>query len=338
MANNKSKDHDLHDQHDQHNNHDHLHDHAGSHAHSHAHSHTRGHGHSHAHAHGTDGNIGVAFFLNLSFTIIELIGGIFTNSIAIISDAVHDFGDSLSLGLAWYFQRLSKKGSTPQYTYGYKRFSLLGAIINSIVLVVGSIYILTEAIPRLLAPQETNATGMFVLAIVGILINGAAVLRTRKADSLNERVVSLHLLEDVLGWVAVLIGSIVMHFTGFKIIDPILSIVIAGFVLINVFKNIKEVLPILLQGSSAEVDRGHIIMELSEINEVGSIHDLHIWSLDEAYHVLTLHVVLKKDYTAGELAELKNKIRTALTEEGIKHCTIEFESPGEECSLEDCVS
>jgi cobalt-zinc-cadmium efflux system protein len=158
--------------------------------HEHEHEHRHKHKHEHVHHHGGDGNIGVAFFLNLTFTVIELIGGIFTNSIAIVSDAVHDFGDSLSLGLAWYFQRLSKKGGTKQYTYGYKRFSLLGAIINSVVLIVGSVYIISNAIPRLLIPQQTNATGMFALAVVGILVNGAAVLRTRKATSINERVVS----------------------------------------------------------------------------------------------------------------------------------------------------
>ncbi len=309
-------------------------------AHEHKQGHSAGHnhsGHSHAHAHGGDGNINVAFFLNLGFTVIELVGGLFTNSIAIISDAVHDFGDSLSLGLAWYFQKLSEKGSTKQYTYGYKRFSLLGAIINSVVLVVGSVYILSEAIPRLLAPQETNAAGMLLLAILGIIINGAAVLRTRKANSINERVVFLHLLEDVLGWAAVLLGSIIMHFTGWSIIDPLLSIVIACFVLVNVFKNIRQVLPILLQGTPADVDREHIVEELQEIKHVGGIHDLHIWSLDEEYKVLTVHVALSEKLPAPEVAGLKNTIRAVLKEEGIQHATIEFETSDEACGFMDCV-
>ncbi len=302
-----------------------------------AHDHDHQHGHSHAHAHENDGNIGVAFFLNLSFTLIELAGGLFTNSIAILSDAVHDFGDSLSLGLAWYFQKLSKKGSTKQYTYGYKRFSLLGAIINSVVLVVGSIYILAESVPRLFAPQETNAAGMLILAVVGIAINGAAALRTHKAESINERVVSLHLLEDVLGWAAVLVGSIIMYFTGFTIIDPILSVVIACFVLFNVFKNIKEVLPILLQGTPAEIDSEHIVTELNELPQIGGVHDLHIWSLDEAYNVLTVHVALAEALPTASLVALKRSIRSILDEEGIQHATIEFESPDEDCGFEDCV-
>ncbi len=288
---------------------------------------------SHDQSQGGGGNIGAAFFLNLSFTIIELIGGIFTNSIAIISDAVHDLGDSVSLGLAWYFQRLSRKGSTNQYTYGYKRFSLLGAIINSIVLAVGSVYILSQAVPRIFQPQEVSAKGMFVLAIAGIIINGAAVLRTRKAVSINERVVSLHLLEDVMGWAAVLLGSVIMYFTGFTIIDPILSVVIAGFVLFNVFRNIRQILPILLQGIPADVDREHIIGELTELSQVRDVHDLHIWSLDEEYNVLTAHVALTEAFPGNNLAELKNTIRSVLKAEGIEHATIEFEAPDEACAF-----
>ncbi len=232
---------------------------------------------------------------------------------------------------------ISRSCSTSQYTYGYKRFSLLGAIINSIVLVVGSIYILAEAAPRLFEPQETSAPGMFLLAIMGILVNGAAVLRTRKANSINERVVSLHLLEDVLGWAAVLAGSVIMHFTGLTIIDPLLSLLIACFVLFNVYKNIKQILPVLLQGAPADVDREHIIGELREIDHVGNVHDLHIWSLDEAYNVLTVHIALTEVMPPADVIALKNEIRAVLGEENIQHATIEFETPGESCVFANCV-
>lgn len=296
-----------------------------------------GNTHTHNHSQSEKSNIGLAFFLNASFTVIELIGGFLTNSIAILSDAVHDLGDSISLALAWYFQKLSKKGSTKQYSYGYKRFSLLGAIINSIVLVAGSIYILLEAIPRLFSPQETNAKGMFLLAIFGIIVNGIGVLRTRKAKSINERVVSLHLLEDVLGWAAVLVGSAVMYFTGWTIIDPILSLFIACFVLSNIFKNIRQVLPILLQGTPIEIEQEHIIEKLKEIEDIANIHDLHIWSLDEEYAVLTVHIILNETLPMEKLAELKRKVRSILRTEGIQHVTIEFEMPNEECVFENCV-
>lgn len=295
------------------------------------------HIHNHSHSHSQKSNIGTAFFLNLAFTVIELVGGVFTNSIAIISDAVHDFGDSLSLALAWYFQKLSKKGNTKQYSYGYKRFSLLGAIINSVVLVVGSIYILSNAIPRLLSPQETNSKGMFILAVIGIVVNGIAVLRTRKASSINERVVSLHLLEDVLGWAAVLVGSVVMYFTDWTVIDPVLSIGIACFVLFNVFKNIKQTLPILLQGTPVEIEQENIINKIKEIEYINNIHDLHIWSLDEGYNVLTVHVTLKATLHMEKLVDLKEKIRSVLKEAAIHHATIEFEMPDEKCVFENCV-
>jgi len=259
-----------------------------------------------------------------------------TNSVAIMSDAVHDFGDSLSLAFAWYFQRLSKKGSSSSYSYGYKRFSLLGAIINSVVLIIGSIYILSEAIPRILEPQETNAGGMFLLAIVGILVNGAAALRTRKATSINERVVSLHLLEDVLGWAAVLVGAAVMYFTGLTIIDPILSIAIACFVLFNVYRNIRQTLPILLQGTPHDVEREHIVALLTALPQVAGVHDLHVWSLDEEYNVLTLHVLLSEPLAAQPQAALKQQIRELLKAENVQHATIEFEAQGEACELEKC--
>ena len=303
----------------------------------HEHNQCRSHGHNHSHSHDSGSNIGVAFFLNLSFTFIELIGGMMTNSIAIISDAVHDFGDSLSLGLAWYFEKLSKKGSTKQYSYGYKRFSLLGAIITSVVLILGSVYIVSEAIPRLISPQETNAKGMFLLAILGIVVNGAAVLRTRKGSSINERIVSLHLLEDVLGWAAVLVGSVVMYFTELTIIDPILSVGIAFFVLFNVFVNIRQTLPILLQGTPVTIEREHIVEKIKTIEAIENIHDLHIWSLDEEYNILTVHVILKEKLPLEKLTELKKNIRDVLKEEKIQHATIEFETKDENCDLHECV-
>ncbi len=293
--------------------------------------------HNHSHAHDDKNNIGLAFFLNLIFTVVELIGGMLTNSVAILSDAVHDLGDSLSLALAWYFQRLSRRGRTVRYTYGYKRFSLLGAIINSVVLIVGSIYIISEAIPRLFAPEPTSARGMFLLAILGIVVNGIAVLRTRRGRSINERVVSLHLLEDVLGWAAVLVGAVVMYFTGWTVVDPILSLVVAGFVLINVYRNIRSALPILLQGTPSEVNPEHIELILKNIDDVGDIHDLHIWSLDESYNILTAHLVTTESLTMPQMAELKNSVRSALKKNGIQHATLEFEIPGEDCEYQNSI-
>ncbi len=320
-----------------HHHHDNQHDHSNC-EHKHSHDH-HGHSHSHLHGHAHDvENIKMAFFLNFGFAIIEIIGGFFTNSMAILSDSVHDLGDSLSLGMAWYFQNFSKKKSNKKYTYGYKRFSLVGAMVNAIVLTVGSVMILLETIPRLFNPEHADPKGMIFLAILGIIINGMAVLRLKKGTNLNERVVSLHLLEDVLGWVAVLIGAIIMLFADLPIIDPILSLLIAGFILFNIFKNLKELFRIILQGSPLNIDIDKAIDKIKELDEVANIHDLHSWSVDGEYNVTTLHVVLRNNNALSDNAEIKQNIRNILKEENIQHTTIELEYEKEECEMKNCTA
>ena len=289
---------------------------------------------AHDHHHGEVKNIKTAFFLNLFFTLFEIVGGFFTNSMAILSDAVHDLGDCLSLGLAWYFQKISNKRSDSSYSYGYKRFSLLGAIINSIVLTVGSIFILLEAIPRIFHPEKTQAAGMFFLAIVGVLVNGLAFYRLKKGSSLNEKVVSLHFLEDVLGWVAILIGAIIMYFFNVPFMDPVLSVGIAIFILSNVYKNIRQTLHIILQGIPVDIDIAEISEQLQQFKGIEDIHDLHIWSVDGSYNILTVHVVMNNLLEVTKITVLKDKIRNALKQKGIQHATIEFETAEERCDFE----
>jgi cobalt-zinc-cadmium efflux system protein len=291
-----------------------------------------GHNHDHSHHH-AEGNIKIAFFLNLGFTIIEIIGGLYTNSLAILSDALHDLGDSLSLGLSWYFQKLSGKGRTKTFTYGYKRFSLLGAIINSIVLLIGSVVILTKAVPQVFAPEQTNVEGMLYLSILGILVNGAAVLKLRKGPTINEKVVSLHLLEDVLGWVAVLIGSIIMMFTNAPFIDPLLSVLISLFVLYNVYKNLRKSFLVILQGIPEGLSIPSIEQKIHDMPEVIDVHDSHAWSMDGQYNVFTLHLRLAQDYTLSEQAKIKNRVRQLLEGEPINHITIECEGKDEGCKV-----
>lgn len=295
----------------------------------HAHQH---HHHDHHYGHTDVKNIRAAFFLNLSFTIIELVGGLITNSVAILSDAVHDLGDSFSLGLSWYFQKVAKRPRTKEYTYGYKRFSLLGAVINSVVLLVGSILILTHAIPRLFNPQHPDVKGMLLLAVLGVIINGMAVLRLRKGSSINERVVSLHLLEDVLGWLAVLVGAGIMYFVDAPFIDPLLSILISLYILYNVYRNIRQSLRIILQGSPSHLDMEEVKRSLLGIGEVQDVHDLHAWSVDGEYNVMTVHVVLRSAFPMEAQHRLKLEIRDKLLSMGVQHCTIEFEVVDEECA------
>ncbi|CAM1361699.1 Cobalt-zinc-cadmium efflux system protein [Tenacibaculum sediminilitoris] len=299
-----------------------------------------GHNHHH-HSHGSStGNIAVAFFLNLAFTIIEIIGGFYTNSLAIMSDALHDLGDSLSLGLSWYFQKKSTKKPTKKYSYGYKRFSLLGAIINSIVLVIGSVFIIKEAIPRIINPENADAKGMMWLAVLGIIVNGAAVLKLKKGTSINERVVSLHLLEDVLGWGVVLLASIVMQFWDVPVLDPVLSIAIAGFVLLNVYKNIKESLRVILQGTPENISIEEIQQKIVSMKSIEGIHDCHLWTMDGEYNVFTAHLVIKnEDFSWEKKHEIKQQVKQVLHNEFyLEHITLELELTSQECDYENCGS
>lgn len=296
---------------------------------AHAHHHHNGHSHPH---HSTGSNIKVAFFLNLSFTILEIIGGLWINSVAILSDALHDLGDSLSLGLAWYFEKLAGRGRNEKFTFGYKRFSLLGAVINAVILLVGSFFILSEAIPRIWNPQDVNAPGMMAFAVLGIVVNGAAVLRLKPGQSMNERVVRLHLLEDVLGWVAVLVGGVILYFFDVPWIDPLLSVGITIYVLYNVIRNLRETMAILLQASPVHIKPEDVVAKLKGVNNIESVHDLHIWTLDGMYNVLSLHAVVTANLPMQETEALKKRVRTVMSDMDIQHVTIELESPGEACS------
>ena len=293
------------------------------------HHHDHDHDHIHSHDHSGEENIRLAFFLNLSFTIAEIIGGILTNSMAILSDALHDLGDSISLGMAWYFQRFSRKGPDAEYSFGYARFSLLGALINSVVLVAGSALVLSRSIPRIFRPEEVHPEGMVLFALLGILVNGAAVLRLRKGKSLNEKVVSWHLLEDVLGWIAVLIAGVVMLFADLPILDPLLSVGITFFVLFNVFKNVRELMRVLLQG----VPRGVSVTELEEaigkVPHVAAVYHTHLWSLEGERNQLTTHVLVEDDAPADQIIAIKENIQAIASGQGIDHVTIQVDFPKE---------
>lgn len=290
-----------------------------------------GHNHNHNHDHGDTKNIAIAFILNSFFVIVEIIGGYLTNSIAIMSDALHDFGDSLSLGIAWGLQKKAKKGRDNKYSYGYKRFSLLGSIFLSGVLSVSSVYVLIEAIKRISAPESVDAKGMLWLAIFGIIINGSAAFRLKKGTSLNEKAVFLHIMEDVLGWVAVLIVSITMMFVDLPILDPLLSIAISIWVMSNVYKNIRETFKVLLQAIPDSVDTEALENEIKQIPEVESIHDLHIWSLDGESHIMTLHIVTE----SKNKRSIKSRIIAISEKYHIVHVTIEMESADYDC-LHSC--
>ena len=287
-------------------------------------------GHNHSYK-----NLKIAFFLNLIFTIIEIIGGLYVNSMAIIADAIHDLGDSLSLGTAWFLQVKSNKKADKNFTYGYRRFSLFGALINSTILIAGAIYAIFETVERFMSPQIPNAKGMMWLAFLGIVVNGYAAWKLSSGKSMNEKVVSWHLLEDVLGWIAILIVSIVLQFKEIAYLDPALSLAITLYILWNAIKKLKETLFLFLQGKPKELDKNKIISEIIALEGVQSTHDTHIWSLDGEHHVFSTHVKLKAITSFSEYKEIKKSIKNVMKNYSFEHYTIETDLDDEFCSFEN---
>ena len=280
----------------------------------------------------TEKNILIAFLLNLFFSVFELIGGIFTNSIAIISDAVHDFGDSISIGVSYFLEKKSKKKPDNKYTFGYTRYSVLGAIITNTILIIGSTLVIYNAIERIINPVDINHNGMIIFAIVGTVVNIIAAYATKEGDSLNQKAVNLHMLEDVLGWIVVLIGAIVIKFTNFTLIDPILSILVAIYILSNAIKSYKKIFNLFLEKTPEDIKIEELKEHILSIKGVEGIHHIHIWSMDGINNYATMHIVTD----TKKLDELKKAIKEELKEHGISHTTIETEDKDTECSEHEC--
>ena len=280
----------------------------------------------------TERKILVAFLLNLVFSLFELIGGFFTNSVAIISDAVHDFGDSISIGISYFLEKKSKKKPDDKYTYGYTRYSILGAFITNTILITGSVLVIVNAIERIINPIEINYNGMIIFAVFGAAINFIATYFTKDGDSLNQKAVNLHMLEDVLGWVVVLIGAIAMKFTNINIIDPILSIGVAIFILIHALKSFKKILDLFLTKTPNDVNIEHLKEHLLKIEDVIDVHHIHIWSMDGYNNYATMHLVTK----TNDVKNLKQEVREEFEVHGINHVTIELEDESYECDEKEC--
>ena len=279
----------------------------------------------------TEKNILIAFVLNLAFAIFEFVGGIFTGSVAIMSDAIHDIGDAASIGLSYFLEKKSKRQPDEEYTYGYARYSVIGSVITTLILLLGSVMVIYNAVERIIAPVAIHYDGMIIFAVVGVCVNLCAAFFTREGDSLNQKAVNLHMLEDVLGWIVVLVGAIVMRFTNIAIIDPIMSIGVAVFILINAVETLKEALVLFLEKAPRTIQIEEIKEHVSEIEGVLDVHHIHIWSMDGHNNYATMHVV-----TNGEAHEIKDKIRQELKEHGIGHATLELEQEGEHCHEEHC--
>ena len=270
----------------------------------------------------TQHSIFLAFILNLFFSVFELLGGLFTGSVAIISDAIHDAGDAASIGISWFLEKKSKRQADGVYTYGYSRYSVLGGFITTVILLFGSVAMITNGICRLIKPMPINYSGMLLFAIVGVIVNTCAAFLTHKGETINQKAVSLHMLEDVLGWVVVLIGAVIMRFTNWAFLDPLMSIGVSSYILFHALKNLGQIGNIFLEKSP--IDPVQLRDQLLKIPGIQDIHHLHIRSIDGHNHCATMHIVTDRP-------EVKAAVRHALHDLGICHATLELEAPGEQC-------
>lgn len=278
----------------------------------------------------TGKNIFIAFILNLSFSIFEFLGGLFTKSVAILSDSIHDLGDALAIGISYFLERKSKKKPNDTYTYGYVRYSVLGGVITTTILLIGSILVIISAVNRLFNPVEVNYSGMILFAVVGVILNFIAAYVTREGDSINQKSVNLHMLEDVLGWIVVLIGAIIMKFTDIKLIDPLMSIGVAIFILIHSLKNLKSIIDLFLEKTPRDINIDKLKEHLKEIKDVSDVHHVHVWSIDGYNNYATMHIVTK----SNDIKSIKKKIREELAEHNICHAILETED--EACDDVEC--
>lgn len=290
--------------------------------------------------------LSLAFWMNLGFSIIELVGGLITNSTAIIADAFHDFLDAVAIGWAVLLEKYSKKKATTHFTYGYRRFSVLSAVIMSVILIVGGVLMIISAIKSFFEPKVVNSVGMLLLAILGIVINGFAFLRIKKwwdwhdhshaghshSHDNNTKAVMLHLLEDVLWWVAVLFGSIVMYVTDRYWIDGVLTILIAGYILYNATKNLISTANIFLQSTPEYVSVDLLSQNIKDLTRVKDVHDIHVWSLDGSYTIGSLHLIVEKNLTKSQ----RKTIIDMMKQHHIDHPTIQIEFSDGECTGIEC--
>ncbi len=279
----------------------------------------------------TEKNILAAFILNFAFSVFELIGGVFTSSVAIISDAIHDFGDAAGIGISYFLEKKSRKQPDEKYTYGYARYSVIGSVITTFILLFGSVTVIYNAVNRIINPTEINYNGMIVFAVVGVCVNFCAAYFTRDGDSLNQKAVNLHMLEDVLGWAVVLVGAIVMRITDLSFIDPLMSVGVSIFILINAVRNLKESIDLFLEKTPHGINVKEIAEHISEIDGVLGVHHIHIWSMDGQSNYATMHIVTNSDSHT-----IKETVRAELREHGISHATLELEAEAEHCHDENC--
>lgn len=265
----------------------------------------------------TEKNILIAFVLNIVFSVFELFGGMTTGSIALISDAVHDFGDGISIGVSWFLEKKSRRKPDEKFTFGYGRYSVVGSALVSLLLLLSSLFVAYNAVCRVIEPREINYNMMIPLAVVGVCVNFTAAYVTHGGGSLNQKAVNLHMLEDVFGWLVVLFGAIVMKVTGFALLDPILSIGISVFIFVQAWKNLRETLDVFLEKVPKGVDLNEVKGNILAIEGVSVVSGLRIWSLDGQHHAAAVRIT-----TNGMIKEC---VRETLQKYGIEDVIIEMD-------------
>lgn len=272
-------------------------------------------------------NMTIAFILNFSFAIIEFIFGLLFHSSAVLADAIHDTGDALAIGLSTLFEKISNRKEDRNYTLGYKRYSLLGALLTSVILLIGSTLVIVENVPKLFAPEKVNYDGMLVLGIVAIVVNTAASRVVSHGHSHNESILSLHFLEDILGWLAVVGVSIILRFTDWYFLDPLLSLVIAGFILSKALPKFWENIQIFLDHVPSDVDLSQLYQEIAVLENVRAITQLNVWTTDGLEKYAMLHICLEDP---NLLAETQAVLRQKLLAYGIAKVTIQTDESFQE--------
>ena len=264
----------------------------------------------------------LAFFLNLSFAIVEFIaGGIFGSS-AVLADSVHDFGDAIAIGISAFLETISNREEDSRYTLGYKRFSLLGALVTAVILMTGSVMVILENITKLFNPQPVNDEGILWLGIIAVTINVLASLVVRKGKTKNESILSLHFLEDTLGWIAVILMALILRFTDWYILDPLLSLVISFYILSKAIPRFWSTLKIFLDAVPEGVNIQKIETDLAELEHVASINQLNLWTMDGLEKNAIVHVCLEH---VKHMEVCKESIRNLLKESSFQNITIEVD-------------
>ena len=271
----------------------------------------------------TKHTVWLAFFLNLSYAIVEFIaGGIFGSS-AVLADSIHDLGDAIAIGVSAFLETISNREEDSHYTLGYKRFSLLGALVTAVILMTGSVLVILENITKLFHPQPVNDEGILWLGIIAVSINVLASLVVRKGKTKNESILSLHFLEDTLGWVAVILMAIVLRFTDWYILDPLLSLVISIFILSKAIPRFWSTLKIFLDAVPEGVDIKQVKSDLEQLEYVASVNQINLWTMDGLEKNAIIHVCLEH---IKHMEVCKESIRDLLKDCGFQNITIEVDA------------